>query len=204
MNMNTVLKVEKREAGHRSTLTQLRKGGLVPGVLYGYNCKATTPIQLSASDFQRYVQKNGQNGVIEVEFEGSKVNAMIQELQRDALKGQIVHLDFLAVNMKEELETEVPVTLIGTAAGEREGGIVMQPTREITIKVKPSDIPEVIEVDVSALEIGDTLDIAAVRDKFDFEIISEDELTLATVTAPTVEAASDDEETGTEEQKTEE
>lgn len=185
MNMNTVLKVEKREAGHRSTLTQLRNGGAVPGVLYGFK-EETTPVQVNAAELTRYIQKNGRNGVYELEVEGKKINAVINEFQMDALKGRIIHLDFLAVDMTEELEVEVPIALVGTAAGTREGGVIMQPIREVTIKVKPADIPEVLEVDVTELGIGDAIDVASIRDKFNFEILSEDEETLATVTAPTL------------------
>lgn len=185
MNMNTVLKVEKREAGHRSTLTQLRNGGAVPGVLYGFK-EETTPVQVNAAELTRYIQKNGRNGVFELDVDGKKVNAVVNEVQMDALKGKVIHLDFLAVDMTEELEVEVPISLVGTAAGTREGGVIMQPIREVTIKVKPSDIPEVLEVDVTALEIGDAIDVASIRDKFNFEILSEDEETLATVTAPTL------------------
>ena len=106
MNMNTVLKVEKREAGHRSTLTQLRNGGAVPGVLYGFK-EETTPVQVNAAELTRYIQKNGRNGVYELEVEGKKINAVVNEVQMDALKGKVIHLDFLAVDMTEELEVEV-------------------------------------------------------------------------------------------------
>lgn len=69
--MSTVLSVKKRETGHRSTLTQLRKGGAIPAVIYGYQLEST-PISISAKDFKKSVQKNGQNGVFAMELEGKK------------------------------------------------------------------------------------------------------------------------------------
>ena len=75
----------------------------------------------------------------------------MNDYQMNVLKGEMIHVDFLAINMKEELEVSVQVHLVGTSVGVSEGGMIQQPNREVTIKVKPSDIPENIEVDVSGL-----------------------------------------------------
>ncbi|MDD1504584.1 50S ribosomal protein L25/general stress protein Ctc [Lysinibacillus sp. CNPSo 3705] len=181
--MSTVLSVKKREAGHRSTLTQLRKGGAIPAVIYGYNLDST-PISISANEFRKSVQKNGQNGVFLMELDGKKVNVVVSEIQQCSMKDEVNHIDFLAINMSEAIESEVPIKLVGESVGISLGGILMQPNLDVKIKVKPADIPEAIEVDITELKIGETITVADIRDTIDFEIISEDDHTLVTIMAP--------------------
>lgn len=190
--MSTVLEAKKRETGARSILTEVRNNGGVPGNLYGYKTDATA-ITVNERELMKIFQATGQNGVFKLSLDGKTINAVVSEVQRSALKGFISHIDFQAINMSEELEVEVPVLIVGDAAGVKEGGVLSQPNRELKIKVKPSDIPESIEVDVSALNIGDTLSLADVRDKIDFEILNEDDYTLATVTPPAEEVDSEEE-----------
>ena len=182
--MSTVLEATKRETGARSILTGVRNNGGTPANVYGYNTEAT-PISVDAKNLLKELQTNGQNAVFKLNVEGKTVNAVINEIQRCALKGHIKHIDFQAINMGEEIEVEVPVTIVGEAAGVKEGGVLTQPNRDMKIKVKPSDIPESIEIDVSNLGVGDTLSLADVREKIHFEVLHDDDYTLATVTPPT-------------------
>lgn len=181
--MTTTLQATKRETKKRSVLTQLRKDGQLAAVLYGYKTE-TTPIALDYKETAKAVQKYGYTSVFQIDLDGKKVNAILTDIQRDAIKGHVKHVDFLAINMSEELEVEVPISLIGDSVGVREGGVLTQPNHTLKVKVKPSDIPDVVEVDVSALAVGDTLSVGDVKDKFDFVIMAEDDFTLATVTPP--------------------
>ena len=181
--MSLVIKATKREPGARSKLSKLREEGQLAGVIYGFNTEST-PILLDYKETEKTVRRNGYAAVFQIELEGKKINAVLSEIQRDAIKGRVKHVDFLAINMKEELEIDVTFHLVGDAVGVKEGGVLTQPNHTIKIKVKPTDIPENLEIDVSELGIGDTLSLGAVRDKFDFEILSEDDYTLATVTPP--------------------
>lgn len=185
--MSTVLSVNKRETGHRSTLTQLRKGGAIPAVIYGYKLDST-PISISAKEFRQFVQKNGRNGVIPVELDGERVNVVVSEVQKCTLKDEVNHVDFLAIDMTEELEVDVAVTLTGESVGVSEGGILMQPNLEVKIKVKPTDIPETLEIDITKLAIGESIMVADIRNQVEFEIVNEDNHILATIMAPTVSA----------------
>lgn len=181
--MTTTLQAKKRETGKRSTLTQLRKDGQLAAVLYGYNTEST-PISLDYKETAKVVQRQGYTSVFKIEVDGKTVNAVLTDIQRDAIKGHVKHVDFLAINMSEELEVDVPISLIGDSIGVREGGVLTQPNHTVKVKVKPSDIPDVVEVDVSNLAIGDTLALGDVKDTFDFAILAEDDFTLATVTPP--------------------
>lgn len=184
--LNTVLNTAKRETGHQSTLSQVRKNGEIPAVIYGYNI-TSTPIAVNERDFLKVLSKNGRNAVFQLDVDGRKVNAVISELQSNARKGNIRHVDFKAINMTEELEVDVPIIVVGEAIGVKDGGVLMQPNREVKIKVKPSDIPESIEIDISDLAIGDSLSVGHLRDTISYEILNEDDTTLVNITSPGTE-----------------
>ncbi len=190
MNMSIVIKAVKRKPGQNSKLTQLRQNGQLAGVIYGYDTEST-PILLEYKETEKTVRRNGHAAVFQIDLEGKKINAVLTDIQRDAIKRHVTHVDFLAIDMKEELEVDVTFTIIGNPKGVREGGVLTQPNHTIKIKVKPSDIPDTIEIDVSELGVGDTLSLGMIRDQYNFEILSEDEYTLATVTPPTQSEESD-------------
>lgn len=185
--MATKMSAQKRDAKTaHSTLTDLRGKGDVPGVVYGYQVE-TTPVSVSEADLIKTLRETGRNGVISLDIEGKTLNVVLSDFQRDALKGSFKHVDFLAVNMAEELEVSVAVHTTGEAAGEKEGGVVNQPNREVTVKVKPSDIPDSLDVDISELAVGDHLSVGDIRGTVSYEILDEDDFMLVSVTAPTVE-----------------
>lgn len=181
--MNTVLQAKKRETGKRSTLTQLRKRGQLAAVVYGYNTEAI-PISLDYRETAKAIQRYGYTSVFTIDVEGNKLNTVLSEIQRDPIKGGVKHMDFLAINMQKELEVEVPIVLVGEAIGVKEGGIIMQPTSTLKIKVSPSDMPDSIEIDISNLKVGDTLSLADIEQNIHLDILNGGELTIATVTPP--------------------
>ncbi|WP_107941953.1 50S ribosomal protein L25/general stress protein Ctc [Metasolibacillus sp. FSL H7-0170] len=184
--MSTALSTNKRTKGQHSTLTQLRQQGAIPGVVYGYQVEST-PISIDAKQFAKALSENGSNGIFQLELESKKVNAVLSEIQRDALKGFVKHVDFQVINMSEDLEVSIPVAITGNAVGVSEGGLLLQPIRDITIKVKPNAIPETIEVDVTDLAIGSSLTVGDIRTQHEYDILNQDEEVLVTVSPPTVE-----------------
>lgn len=181
--MSTVLQASVRKTGVRSELTQLRKGGKLPAVIYGYNIE-NTPIAIDYKEVAKEVQKRGSTSIFDIEVEGKKLKALINEVQRCPLKGQVLHVDFLSVNMDEEVEVDVPIHAVGEAIGVKEGGVLTQVLSTLKIKVKPAELPEKIEVDVSELGIGDTLFVSDLRERLHFNIIEGDDVTVFTVTSP--------------------
>ena len=181
--MSTTIQSELRVKEKHSTITQLRAKGFVPAVVYGYETEATS-ISVNERDLLKTLRVTGRNGVMKLQVEGKEVNVVLNDYQTDPLKGTILHADFLAINMTEELEVSVQVNLVGESQGEKDGGVVQQPNREVDIKVKPSDIPETFDIDISELNIGDTLTVADIREKSKFEILNEDDFGLVTISAP--------------------
>ncbi len=185
--MGSTIQAKERITKQHSTLTALRNEGVVPSVVYGYKTEATS-ISVQERDLIKTLRETGRNGVLQLLLNDQKLNVVLSDYQTDVLKGTIVHADFLEVNLTEELEVSVQIHLVGESAGEKEGGTVQQPNWELDIKVKPSDIPETFDVDVTELNIGDTLTVADIREKSKFEILNEDDYALVTISAPRTEA----------------
>ncbi|KYG90945.1 50S ribosomal protein L25/general stress protein Ctc [Metasolibacillus sp. FSL H7-0170] len=190
--MSIVLQATKRKVGSQAILREIRKNGGVPAVVYGYQTE-TTPIFVDAKKVSKMIVGSGLNNIFKLAVDEQSMNAVISEVQRCALKNTITHVDFQAINMDYELEVDVPITLIGESSGVKEGGILMQPNLTVRIFVKPADIPESIEIDISHLTIGSSIAVVDIREQVNFKILSEDDYTLVTVMPPKVEDVTEEE-----------
>ncbi|WLV24757.1 50S ribosomal protein L25/general stress protein Ctc [Aciduricibacillus chroicocephali] len=184
--MAVTLSAKSRENLKKSATKHIRKEGLVPGVVYGRE-EASQPISINELELVKTVRDEGKNAIISLNVEGSKsFDVMLHDYQMDPIKNELTHVDFFVVNMSEELEATVPVQVVGEAKGAKEGGVLQQPVFELVVSAKPKDIPETIEIDVSALEIGDVLTVADLPKDANYRVVDDSDSTLATVTAPTV------------------
>lgn len=181
--MNTTIQSKVRETNKQSTLTELRNDGFVPAVVYGYKTDAVS-IAVNERELLKTLQVTGRNGVMKLQVNNEELNVVLNDYQKDPLIDKFTHADFLAINMTEELEISVQVHLVGESIGEKDGGVLQQPNWELDIKVKPSDIPESFEVDISELNIGETLTVADIRKKSKYEILNDDDFGLVTISAP--------------------
>ena len=184
MNKAIILKAKMREITGKK-VEQLRKEDIVPAVMYG-NKIASQNILVNYLDFQRVYEKAGESALIELETEGKKVNALVHDIQLDPLSGKFTHVDFFQVNMKEEVETEIPLEFIGESPAVKEfGGVLIKSLDEITVKCLPADLPEKYEVDISKLATFD--DVIAVKDlkvSEKVEILIDGETIIASVQEP--------------------
>lgn len=178
-----IVKAKKRETTKREILNDLRGSGFVPAVVYGYKID-TTPIAVDEKDFEKTLRIDGRTAVMSLDIDGTKVNAVVAEIQKNPVKGDLIHLDFLAVNMNKKIELDVAINIVGDSIGVREGGSLQMPNRELKLNVEPSKIPEFIEIDITSLGIGDSIAVVDIRDQVEFEIIQDDDHVLATVLAP--------------------
>lgn len=177
------IEAKVREGKQRSVLTALRNEGFVPAVLYGFETDNKS-IAVKERDVIMAVREVGRNGVVELDVEGEIHNVVLHDFQKEVLRDNLTHIDFLAIDMNELLEVDVFVNPVGKAAGESEGGVVEQPVREITIMVKPIEIPETFDVNIEALNISDTITVGDIREEAPFEIVNEDEDVLVVLSAP--------------------
>jgi large subunit ribosomal protein L25 len=167
----------------------LRRSGVVPGVVYGAG-KDARAFQVGARDV-RNVLAAGQ-ALFDLELEGKKaVPVVIKEQQLHPLRGNLEHIDLQEVKLDEAIQAEVAIELEGTevAPGVKGGGVLEHVTREITVEALPTEIPERLVVDVSAMEINDTMQLSsiAIPEGVKFAADDPEEITIATLSPPRVE-----------------
>ncbi|CDQ37772.1 MULTISPECIES: 50S ribosomal protein L25/general stress protein Ctc [Virgibacillus] len=173
-----------REDQTKSATKEIRNSGRVPAVLYG---KAIDPKSISVDSIElvKTVRDEGRNAIISLNVGNDKpVNVMLHEYQIDPLKDELIHADFYIVNMAEEMDVEVALRLEGEAKGTKDGGVLQQPMYELQVRAKPADIPEEIVVDISELEVGDSIAISDITTTGNFELLDEADTTIATIVPP--------------------
>ncbi|MEI3613961.1 50S ribosomal protein L25/general stress protein Ctc [Pseudogracilibacillus sp. SO30301A] len=181
------LKAKNRDNFTRATTNQLRREGFVPAVVYGKG-KDTKTVSVDNVELMKTVRDEGRNAIISLDIEnGDSVDVMLHEYQTDPVKGEVIHVDFYVVDMKEEMDVEVALRLEGEAAGTKDGGVLQQPLYELQVRAKPRDIPDEITADVSNLGIGDTLAVSDLPASDKYEFLDDPETTVAVVLAPETE-----------------
>ena len=158
------LRVKPRIRIGKSGAREVRKEGNIPAILYGQG-EDPVPLVVRPEELKRALSNSaGINTVLELEIDGSEPPAkrfsMVREIQKDPIRNRVLHLDFLAIDMKKSVRVQVPVTTRGRSEGERRGGRLEKLMRTIDLECLPGDIPDLIEIDVSSLEIGGFVDIA--------------------------------------------
>jgi large subunit ribosomal protein L25 len=184
------LKAEHRSDTGRSAVRKLKARGVIPAVIYGAKDKPQ-PLQVSARDINAILSHaSGENILVELEIDGEKGGrtAMLQEIQHSPVGGQVLHVDFHAVSMDEKIEADVPVEAVGVANGVKNfGGLLEQNLRSLTIECLPRDLPDRITVDVSALNIGDSIHVRDLQLPPGVVAKVQPDLTAVSVLAPVVE-----------------
>jgi len=184
------LEVAERETRGSANTRRLRKEGLIPGVLYGRG-KTPHAFCVPERELRRVLTgSSGLHAILDVVLEGQKTThaSILKDYQQDAITGRIVHIDLHEVRLDQPIQAQVVIELVGESAGTKEGGVLSQVSREINVEALPMEIPERIEVDISEMNIGDTLRLADVAKQEGVTFLDDPEETvLATVTPPTVE-----------------
>lgn len=149
-----------RIAGSRSS-TRMRTDGLVPAVVYGLG-RDSVAVSVPWPDLRRALTTEaGMNALITLDVDGQKDLAIIKDLQRHPIRRNVLHVDFLRVDPDAGVAVEVPLVLVGEAKKvEGRRGIVDQPLKSLTVKAKPADIPSQIEIDITDLDLGDSITVA--------------------------------------------
>ena len=181
------LEVQEREQSGSRESRRLRRDGLIPGVLYG-NGKKPHPICVSERELRRVLTGSaGLHAILDVVLAGQKTahSSILKDYQVDPIRGKIEHFDLQEVRLDQAIQTSVVVELVGESAGTKAGGVLSQVTREIRVEALPLEVPERMELDVSAMEIGDTLRLADLAAREGVTYLDDPETVLATVTVPT-------------------
>lgn len=187
-DQNLTLSAAKRDLVGKQ-VKQLRADGKLPAVVYGFETE-NTPLVIDAKLFRKIYREAGTNTLVTLELDGKAIKVLIHDIQLDPVYDQVEHVDFYAVNMKEKVETEVPLTFIGVAPAVKElQGNFVENRHEIEISALPTEIPQEIEVDISVLATFD--DMIRAKDlklPTGVELVEDPETTIAFVEEPMSEA----------------
>ncbi|MGB3634627.1 MAG: 50S ribosomal protein L25 [Rubrobacteraceae bacterium] len=185
---NVDLRAERRGGRGKNDSRRLRVSGMVPAVLYGESNEAggSIPIAVPTKTVDYTLQHFGDNALYNLTTSNGSATARVVDAQRDPVSGQLMHIDFAPVNMRERIEVTVPISVVGEAPGvEEDGGVLQQVAYEIQVESLPGNIPQEIEVDVSGLGMNENLSLGDLTMPSGVELLSDPEEIVATITAPT-------------------
>lgn len=193
-DQTTKLAVQPREAAHSRETRRLRRAGQVPGILYG---GGEAPVAFTVGERDLRHALHGRGAVLDVNVAGGQATpAVLKDSQRHPVRGDLLHVDLLRVDLNVAIQAPVTVELVGAdeAPGVVEGGILEHVTREVNVEALPTDIPESLQVDVSKLEMNGTLSLGDVTPPAGITLLDDPETTiLASITPPSVAEEPEDE-----------
>ena len=187
MATTATISARSRESRGKGAARQTRREGRIPGVLYGHG-EDSVSLSVDANELQKLVHSISiENTIVDLDLgSGEPYKVLIRELQRHPFRDEFVHIDFFHVAMDEKIQVEVPIVLIGTPTGvKNKGGVLDHQLRELEVFCLPGSIPEKIELDVSNLDIGDSIHVSDIELP-DVEILTELDRAVVAVLAPSV------------------
>jgi large subunit ribosomal protein L25 len=189
---HVALTARKRTEFGNGPTRRLRRQGLVPGVVYQPGSPSMA-FALSERELRRALAE-GRTSVVDLTVEGDHARpVLLKDWQLDPVRGDVLHVDFQEVDLTQEVEAPVAITLVGSSIGVREGGVLDQPLREVIVRALPDALPDHLELDVSELDVGDSISVEGLTAPEGIEIVTEPETVVASVLAPTVEVEEEEE-----------
>ncbi len=168
---------------------RLSSEGMIPAVVYGAG-RDSLALSVSRHDFELMMSHHALGATViqlNVEGEGKPVNTVIKDMQTSPIKGEIIHIDFMAIRMDEKLQASVPLHLVGDSVGVKAGGVVMHNMHEVLIEALPMDLPSVIEIDITDLEVGSNLHASDIVAPSGVTVVDDPQALVCSVTTPMAE-----------------
>jgi large subunit ribosomal protein L25 len=187
----STLFVIKRDGVGKSAARKIRREGAIPAILYGREMEPI-PLTVSPIDLKKALSTEaGENTLLELHIKGDSEEiakiALLRDVQYDHLTSRPIHFDFQEILMKELITVKVPVEVVGKAPGIQEGGILEEILREIEVECLPTAIPNVIEVDVSQLGVGDSIHVSDLTLPEGVTVLNDPDETIITILSPVME-----------------
>lgn len=178
----------RRETIGKGGARKARAAGQLPGVVYGHG-EEPVAVAVDYREFMTQIRKHkGGNPIVNLNLGGHEVTALVRDAQIDPISQDVLHVDFQHISLTELVTVEVPVHAVGVAIGVKDGGGILEMiTRTLEIRCLPTAIPAAIDVDVTALAVGQSLHVSDVKVE-GIEIVSDADTTLIHIASPTVEA----------------
>lgn len=191
MRETIVVRAERRTASGSAAARRLRRAGRIPAIVYSEGRRGE-PVWLNAHDFGLMLQHHrGEHMLLSLELDGARRSVLLKEVQHHPLNSSVVHVDFYEVSLTRRIRVEVPLRLVGDPIGvTQQGGILDHLLRSVVIECLPSDIPEEIQVDVSALAVGRHMNVGDIQlDGARYRMITAPDIAIAAVSMPKTEEA---------------
>lgn len=174
------LVAEKREASNKGAAREIRRNGRIPAVLYGEG--EPKAVSIDAKEWALGFQYASSNTIVKLKLGSDEHNVLVKDTQDDILSGTTRHIDFYAIHAGKKLTTVIPVILEGIPVGVREGGILEQKIGELEVTCLPKDIPDNFSVDISHLDVGDSMHVGELAIPESVEVKTDISLTLVVIT----------------------
>ena len=193
MSKEYKLEVEKRTKANKKDLKELRKSGKIPGIYYSYDSKESLPFFIEQSVINNAIKSDA--NIFAINVGGKDRTVLFKSVQYHPVTEQMIHIDLYGVNMDKPVVVKVPINLIGTPIGvKEEGGVLNQVSMEIEVKCLPGDIPNVLDINIDELSIGDTIIAESVKLDDTLELISSADMLIVSVTVPMKEVVTESDE----------
>ena len=184
--MEVTIQAEARPGTGKGVARKLRAVGKVPAVLYGRGLEPVAAAVDRMSLMRAFKTDAGRNVLIDLEIEGDTHLTLARELQRDPVRGTIVHVDFLKIARDEAIEVDVPIHIDGEAPGVKEGGVIEHHLWSVRVSCLPGNVPERMDADVSAMVIGDMLRVGDLKVPDGVTVLTNPEEAVLGVVVPQV------------------
>lgn len=184
------LQAEPRKRSGTGAMGALRREGLIPAVVYGRG-RENVNLKVNAKTFNKIVEHSASDNIlVSLKIEGASGDqlALVQEMQHDHLKGGILHIDFHAIREDEEIHADVPVDLVGTPEGIKEGGVLEYIHHAIEVRCLPKDLPEKLAVNVAHLKLNEAVHVSDIKFPEGVRTRLGADVVIALVAEPKVEA----------------
>ena len=177
------IEINKREETSKKELKKMRKTGNIPGIYYSGESNESIPIIITNQDFNLAVKSGAR--IFNIAVGDKKQNVLFKSVQYHPVTDEVIHIDLYGVKMDQVINIKVPIELIGDAVGVRdEGGILNQPFNELEIQCLPGDIPDLLELDINELAIGNSLNASDIKLDDKFTLITPEDSVVVSVTQP--------------------
>jgi large subunit ribosomal protein L25 len=182
-----IFQAEPRELSNKHSLKELRAQGRIAGIFYGKEEKPI-PLSFGEKDFEKLTQASGGGSIlIKLQIKNETKTAILKEIQRDIITHKPIHVDFQYVSLKDKIEVKVPLHIVGTSPGVKlSGGVLEHILREVPVKCLPTEIPSAIEVDVSNLQINESIAVKDLKVSKEIEILSDPSSIIVNIVQPTI------------------
>lgn len=191
MESQTLEAFERKDL-KKSAAGRLRREGKIPAIVYG--SKDPKPVAVVMSEFERKFHTVSENTIITLDLGKEKHDVLVKDYQEDTIRGFITHIDFYEIEKNRVLRTNIPIEIVGSAVGVKEGGVLEELLHEIEVECLPKDIPETFTINIEEMQIGDTIHVGDIEVPAGVKLLTSEDQVLVTVTTMKEELPEEEEE----------